>query len=101
MGTTVENQQVGPHFAGGTFQGYGITVHHVNAGVDEWSPCCNYPKLKAAVNAARDGTDAALDAAGADAFGSSWWSTYVVGAGRRASIRATLARYLPLDIPLP
>lgn len=101
MGFNVENGQVGPHFSGGTFQGYGFTLHQVNTGLDEWSPCCNYPKLKAAVNAARTGTDAELDAAGAEAFGSEWWASRIVAGGRRGSARAILSRYLPLDVPMP
>lgn len=101
MGTTVENNHVGPHFSGGVFKGYAFTLHKADTGLDLWSDDATYPQLKAAVNAARDGDDAALDNAAEAAFGSTWWADNIVSAGRRGAARQTLRRYLPLDLSMP
>lgn len=101
MGTTVENNQTGPHVSGGVFKGYALHAHQANTGLDIWSADPTYPQLRAVVNAARDGDDAAFDVAGAAAYGGAWWAQYVVGAGRRATVRETMRHYLPLSIPMP
>lgn len=91
-GTTVENTHVGPHVAGSNiFKGFALHFHQANIGLDLWSDTDpTYPQIKAAADAARDGTDADLDAAGSVAYGSTWWSTHVVSAGRRPQVRLAL-----------
>ncbi len=101
MGTTVENNHVGPHFSGGVFKGYAFVLHKADTGLDLWSDDATYPQLKAAVSAARDGTDAELDAAGGTAFGSTWWADNIVAAGRRGAARQTLKHYVPPALSMP
>ena len=101
MGTTVENTHIGPHFSGGVFKGYVFVIHQSSIGLDLWSDDATYPQLKAAVNAARDGTDADLDAAGGTAFGSAWWTDNIVTAGRRGAARQALKHYVPPALSMP
>jgi len=100
MGDTAPNSEPCSHSSGGTFLGYGLTIHQKNIGLDVRAQAILWPKFREVLIAARINTDAALDMVCTDAWGD-WWATEVVARGLRDQTRQSLARYLPLGVPIP
>ncbi len=102
MGDTDVNVVTGRHGQQLTPDGgYTLIFHKSSTSLYTQAVDAAWVKYRAVVLAAREGDDAALDAAGIAAWGSTWWNNQVVAAGRRDSARYQLARFLPLGIPVP
>ena len=100
MGDTCPNTEPCSHSSGGVHLGYGMTVHQKDIGLDTRAPAIPWSKFSGVLIAARQGDDAALDAACADVWGT-WWAAEVVSRGLRTQARQSLARYLPPWVAIP
>ena len=94
MGDSCDNIYLISHKMRGTGPGtndYKIRRHLGNANIDIASPGFDHDAWKAMRGAALNGNDAAFDAAGEAACGSTWWQTHISGiAGNRATLRMNI-----------
>ena len=101
MGDTAENVVTGRHGKKGAPDGgWTLVIHRGDIGLYLQAPDTNYAKYRVIAITARDGTDAALDAAATDAWGD-WWATAVLGRDLRDLVRFEMARIVPLDKAIP
>lgn len=101
MGDTDVNAAIVRHGQlGAPDGGYGIILHKASTGLYAQAPDTTWAKHRAVIIAAREGSDTALDAAAAVAWGT-WWSAEVLSRGLRDALRYQLARYVPLGLPVP
>lgn len=100
MGQAAPNTGPISHVHNNVLQGYSCIIHQGNINLYTQAPDAGWPEFRAVLVAARDGSDAALDAAATAAWGS-WWADEVVARGQRPAMRLALQRYLPPHLPIP
>jgi hypothetical protein len=100
MGYTVDNIIVASHAVAGSHLGYGVVLHRGDQSIYAQSVDVSWPDLRAAILAARNEDDAALDSVCASVFGQSWWASNILARNARNAARNALKNYVPQGIQI-
>ena len=102
MGQAAPNTGPISHVEGGVFKGYSCIVHQGNIGLYTQAPDIPWSQFRTILIAARNGTDAELDAvASATVAWGTWWTAEVVATGMRPAVRLALRNHIPPHLPIP